>query len=235
MKLGKNIQVINLSQPGYSIENSPHLYIAIGQYFEPDIIVTSHAWNDFFIIKNYDEDLNFQRKLEPRESVKNTLLDYFPFQQILSRLIIVRRRIIQNEVLENRLKSTTSVIPNISKESINWIGSKYRNLIDLTEGKPIFIIKQGNLLSENNAEFDDFIPWEFIGMDKASLVNAYERYFEMLEGLEGENVHLIPANTQMPKNLEYFEDSVHMTQRGLRFLGEYVCNKIYQEIIPSSK
>lgn len=227
--LNKKIQPINLSHPGFSIFDAPHLFLQKGSHYEFNTVVVNHLWNDIKFISALTTNQDILKNTKPESSkvtLKSILLDLGLFQNTLGNIVILYRNF--NEIMgENTFKYNKPITNDNIRNGLKKIKMQYISLIKLIEkDKTIILFKQPLIVESNNSRYDKYISYELIGMDKLALLDVQNRYYQMLDDLEIEfsNVTIFDANNILPKNLEYFEDHVHLQRIAQKTLGKALCN-----------
>lgn len=235
--LNKNEEVkyqnLNFSHPGNSIFDAPHLLLQKGTHFNTDWIITYHLWNDIKFIRALSRNSDFLFNTNPSDSsitLKSVLLDLGIFHNLLGNINVIYRKYI-NRSYESSYNLTKDV--NISaldiKATLSIIKENYNALIKLSAPSQKFLfIKQGLLLDKNNDSFDSEIAWELIGLNKEEFLKVQEDYYSMLDNLarDNKNVYVLNADKIIPKNLEMYDDHVHLQRKAQKILGESACKHI---------
>tara|TARA_X000000368_G_scaffold66795_1_gene48089 strand:- start:4392 stop:5477 length:1086 start_codon:yes stop_codon:yes gene_type:complete len=235
--LNKNQEIqyqnLNFSHPGNSIFDAPHLLLQKGIHFNSDWIITYHLWNDIKFIRALSENSDFIFNTNPSDSsitLKSVLLDLGIFHNLLGNINVIYRKFI-NRSYESSFDLTKNV--NIKESDIDStlsiIKDNYVALINLSSPSQKFLfIKQGLLLDENNNSYDAEISWELIGLNKVEFLKVQSDYYSMIDSLakDNANVYFLDADKIIPKNLEMYDDHVHLQRKAQKILGESVCEYI---------
>jgi len=233
---GKQYQIINLSQPGYSIFNAPHLYIQKGRHFSADIVFVYHFWNDIKYIRlmaqNFDSILESGVAEEPDffsyEYVKGVLLSVGLFPNLLGNMNVLRHKFsglaVENSYAEDQVIDFADIDYGVEQMS-----KYYRFLVKLLGEKNIVLIKQASLVDELSSINEQHIGYELVGMDKEKFIYAQKSYFAMLDRLakSQSNVFVFDANTLIPKDLQYFDDHVHLQRKGQKLMAGELCQALH--------
>jgi len=223
-------QNLNFSQPGYSIFDAPHLYIQKGFQFDIDFIVTYHLWNDIKFIRALSLDPEFffnTNAITQNHTLKSIFLDLEIFPNLSGNLNILYRKY-TNTNLENAYKIEEDIkVTDVEIElTLEKIKEQYHALIRLrSPATKLLLIKQGLLLNQNENSNDAEISWDTIGLTKEQFLNIQSLYYGMLDDLARDypNVFVLNADGIIPKNLEMYEDHVHLQSKAQEILGIKVC------------
>ncbi|WP_420347408.1 hypothetical protein [Pelagibius sp.] len=224
----RDYQYVNLSQPGYSVENAPHLYIQIAQHLNPRNIFVYHAWNDLKLVSRLASDRNrrfFSGVSRNQWSIKNALLDLGLFPNIIQRANIFFR---SNLATENYYADSKVSEEDIAF-AIDFLRRQYEVLIDLAgEDRQIYLIKQGVNIDGEGLPPKDAVIGRLQRMTKAQFQSALTAYFSMLDDLAEDHtqVRVIDAQSMLPKTEDIFEDHVHLQTKGNRLLAEVICSNL---------
>jgi|TARA_B110000977_G_scaffold198478_1_gene283421 hypothetical protein len=228
-----NYQNLNFSHPGYSIFDAPHLLLQKGAYFKIDWLITYHLWNDIKFIKAFAKNPDFLFNRQPEvstTSLKSIILDLGIFPNLLGNMNLVYKRYLksnQESFYENDIGK------EISREDIEstiaLIKSNYLALIKLSPPSRNFLfVKQGLLLDKDNDSFDSEIAFHYIGLTKRQFLLAQDKYYSMLDEIASgyPNVHVFNADEIIPKDLEMYEDHVHLNAKAQSILGKSICKHL---------
>ena len=228
-KEGKDYQGVNLSQPGYSIFDAPHLFIQKGYRYDPGVMVVYHLWNDIKVIAALAENPDFLMSAGVASnsvSLKSILLNYKILPNLVGNLHIALKTFTSNQS-ENAYSSTGNPIKNDDiLLALSEIKKRYETLLLLLgPEKKVILIKQGLLLDKDNNEFDQHISYNLIGLSKSQFLKSQSLYYEMIDGLakNHRNVLVFDADKLIPKNLEYYEDHVHLQRKAQILLATGLC------------
>ena len=227
-------QNLNFSHPGNSIFDAPHLFLQKGIHFKTDWIVTYHLWNDIKFISAITENNDFLFSAIPSDSsltLKSLLLDLGIFPNLLGNINILYRKYINDSIYESsyNVDKKINITDSDIDSTLRIIKSNYDALIKLSSPSQKFLlIKQGLLLDKDNNIYDSEIAWQLIGLNKKQFLNVQERYYSILDSLakDNKNVYVLNADEVIPKNLEMYDDHVHLQKKAQKILGSSVCNFI---------
>ena len=219
--------LVNLSIPGNSIFDVPHQIIQKGLRIKHEAIVINNLWNDMKFIKRMADD-KFVFFTTP--VVKNTdfiakfFKKYVPFKNFFGLIYLVYRNEF-NTITEDFDMQINKTQPQI-KIWLREVRQQYENVINLTSTKTkIFLLKQSLLLNEGSEDVDLLSGFNLLGLTKSEMIEARDAYYLMLEELRDlhSNVMVIDVASSIPKDLEHFEDHVHLQKKGQKILGHSVC------------
>ena len=228
-----NYQNLNFSHPGYSSFDAPHLLLQKGAHFKIDWLITYHLWNDIKFIKALVNDPDFLFNTQPavsKTSLKSIILDLGIFPNLVGNMNMVYKRFLkssQESFYDNDIKK--KILEEDIELGIALIKRNYLALIKLSPPNRNFLfIKQGLLLDKDNDSFDSEIAFDFIGMTKRQFLLTQEKYYSMLDeiALGYPNVHVFNADEIIPKNLEMYEDHVHLNAKAQSVLGMVICKHL---------
>ena len=228
-----NYQNLNFSHPGYSSFDAPHLLLQKGDYFKIDWLITYHLWNDIKFIKALAKDPHFLFNTQPavsKTSLKSIILDLGIFPSLIGNMNLVYKRFV-------RSSQESFYVNNVGKEisekdialTIARIKRNYLALIKLSPPSRNFLfVKQGLLLDKDNDSFDSEIGFDLVGLTKRQFLLAQEKYYSMLDEIASgyPNVHVFNADEIIPKNLEMYEDHVHLNSNAQSVLGKGICEHL---------
>jgi len=228
-----NDHILNFSHPGYSSFDAPHLLLQKGAYFKIDWLITYHLWNDIKFIKALVNDPDFLFNTQPAvstTSLKSIILDLGIFPNLLGNMNVVYKRFLkssQESFYDNDIGR--KILKEDVELGIARIKRNYLALIKLSPPDRNFLfVKQGLLLDRDNDSFDSEIRFDAIGLTKRQFLSAQEKYYSMLDeiALEYPNVHVFNADEVIPKDLEMYEDHVHLNVKAQNLLGKGVCEHL---------
>ena len=225
-----NYQNLNFSHPGYTSFDAPHLLLQKGVYFKIDWLITYHLWNDMKFITALAEDPDFLFNAQiavSKTSLKSIILDFGIFPNLVGNMNLVYKRFVKSNKESFYDKG---IGKEISEEdivsAIALIKRNYLALIKLSPARRNFLfVKQGLLLDKDNDSFDSEIGFNLIGLTKSQFLLAQEKYYSMLDEIASgySNVHVFNADEIIPKNLEMYEDHVHLNVKSQSVLGKSIC------------
>tara|TARA_B100000242_G_C43054304_1_gene492983 strand:+ start:5317 stop:6399 length:1083 start_codon:yes stop_codon:yes gene_type:complete len=228
-----NYQNLNFSHPGYSSFDAPHLLLQKGAYFKIDWLITYHLWNDMKFITALAEDPEFLFNAQiagSETSLKSIILDLGIFPNLLGNMNLVYKRFIKSYKESFYDKGVGKEIKEEDIDlAIALIKRNYIALIKLSPPSRNFLfVKQGLLLDKDNDSFDSEIGFDLIGLTKKQFLLAQEKYYLMLDEIASgyHNVNVFNADEIIPKNLEMYEDHVHLNFNAQRVLGKSICEHL---------
>ena len=224
-------QTLNYSHPGYSIFDAPHLLLQKGQHFKADWIITYHLWNDIKFIKAVAADPNFLLNTSVAESsttIKSIILDLKLLHNLVGNINVAYKKFARDKNENSYEGLTKKKIENKDIDlGLSMIRNNYLSMINLSQKNQKFLfIKQGLLLDRGNPLHDREIDYELIGLDKAQFLETQKKYGLMLDQIATDfsNVYVFDADAVIPKNLEMYEDHVHLQPQAQVLLAKSVCD-----------
>ena len=219
----KPIEFINAAVGGYcSFESFGRLWSRL-RFFEPDIIIVNHAWNDMYYFSMADSIIKWNNGLSEwsvHEKVKMTIYkpvfwDKFIFwSQALSKLRLRFSNQLSGEVAGETTGSA------LLDSTFNYDGLKIysQNLMLFKAtcelfGIKLFVCKQPTLISENTSEMDKKrCHYEFHGFNHEAHIKAFKAMYSVVDSLFPEN-NIIDLTSFSGKS-ELFYDHIHPTSLG---------------------
>jgi len=234
--LDKNFRVINASIPGATINKFKKIIPNDLVRFNPDIVLISSIWNDIKVITANKQGLIQLDKIENNKLDNNLLI--YPINTIdkLLSISVIYRKIRDyywtkklkinrhNQYIDDFIKKDNNLVRNFDIELTHY-KQQWIEIIDYLKNNNIIpiIITEERLISKNNT-IDEKRKIKYFMVNVKShleLVELFNKCDSILYNISKiKDVHIIDINDQMPKNLNYFVDHVHTTEKGSRFRAE---------------
>lgn len=227
----KNIEFINGALGGYSsFESYGRLWSQI-RFFEPDIIVMMHGWNDLYYFNNADSILKWRTnpdhswgipkiKIEP--DYKPSWIDPVirPFQSLIRLRLLLSKKITDSEGKESTKKELLTTYDERCEEIWRTQLKLFKTTSDLLNAK-LFVIKQATLIAPNLPMQERVrCRYDFHGFDHDAHVKAFKQIYQIID-------EEIPANyiidtTPLSGIPEYFHDHIHFSEEGASKMAEII-------------
>lgn len=230
----REFKLVNLSIPGNSIFDVPHQYIQKGLRIQHKAVIINNLWNDmkFINLLSKNELELFKTPVAVNtDYVAKFFKQYVPFKNFFGAIYLVNREIINTNTEYFELDGKVSSLG--MKIWLQEIKQQYKNIINLADYETkIFILKQNLLLQEKNNNLDSISGFENLGMTKVEMIEARNAYYAILDELaiQHDNVSVIDTSSIIPRDLEHFEDHVHLQPKGQKVLGNSVCNSLSKSL-----
>ena len=231
-------RLVNLSIPGNSIFDVPHQYIQKGLRIQHKAVIVFNLWNDMKFISqlsNNELDLFTTPIAENTDYVAKFFKQYVPFKQFFGTVYLIYRNTINTA--NEHFESDGKVLSSGMNLWLREVKQQYENIINLADNETkIFLLKQSLLLHEKHSNLDSLSGFEKLGLTKAKMIEARNAYYSILDELAilHENVSVIDTSSVVPRDLEHFEDHVHLQPKGQKVLGISICKSL-SELLPYSK
>lgn len=229
---GLDIQVINAGTPGYSAHQSAmRLEYELLDY-HPDIVLIYHLSNDMKLFSmSHPEEMIAKWDKHGKANAESTLLNPNRFLDGLCRYsqIVTHLRF---KFIKARIKKASageegwvydSLDRKVTPEGLDFYRKNYQTIIDLLEPRrvPLVIIEQGTLIGPDNGPAEnEHIRLDYFGFDHAEMLRAYQLGWAVNDELCREpNVFCVRESRELPHNLDYFDDEVHLSDRGRETLA----------------
>lgn len=234
--LGRDIEVVNVSAPGYSSWESSILYRYRVRELEPDAAVVYHAWNDLKLFRGLEEDGEL-RKAVYRPS---------PWRARLRRL-----------QLAWRLRSFFRPPGELAPREEHWLDVNPEDALRISEGGAAhrfarhcyddmarafaddgvvgIFASQASLLTRANVDDPEVrqrVYTEFVGLDYPEILRQWESITAMQrEAALRTGAVFADVRAAVPADLEHFRDHVHLTDAG----NEAVAAALASELLASEQ
>ena len=237
-RFGPDVAVLNAGTPGYSAFQSHKRLECDLLQLSPDLVLVYHLWNDVKYFWWSDAPALTRHLLRQGEfNQKRTLMlpawkipvvdELTRYSQLVARL---RFSIIKALIYTYRIRYEGPGHETLNKQiEPNGVNFYRENLLGIRKllaerSVPFVIVKQGSLIhSRNVSEERNRIGYAYTGFEHDVLVEAVQTGWAVNDELcTLEDVSCVAANEELPAELDYFRDHVHLQQSGLEILSEVV-------------
>ena len=238
-----NIEVLNAATPGYSTWQAYEQVKTKLLKWHPDMVLLYELYNDSLTFSHSNrQEIMDGWKLNARANYisswahANRYLDAFSF--FLPRTTdFVRMWSVHSLMMHKMVDSGAFWMnPNLDwklqKFGLEFYEENRRNLskILLQSGSiPLVIVTQASLIRETNTpEEETKIRYVFRGLNHSQLWQGYQAAREIDRRIAATepNVLLIEAHKEIPSNLSFFFDEVHLNEKGDHLLAEIVSKQL---------
>jgi len=217
--LGRDIEVVNVSAPGYSSWESSILYRYRVRDLQPDAVIVYHAWNDLKLFRGLEEDGELRKATFSPKPWRAQLRKL----QLAWRVRSLSRPPGQPAPREERwLEVHGEKAFHVSTDgpahrfARHWYHDMARTFSD--DGVLAIFASQAGLLTRANLadpELLQHIYAEFVGLDYPEILRQWEAIIEMQrEAVAQVDGVFADVRAAVPADLEHFRDHVHLTDVG---------------------
>jgi lysophospholipase L1-like esterase len=238
-RAGLPFEVVNAGTPGYSAyQSAMRLKYELINY-HPDIVLIYNLSNDMKLFAMDDPETMLKRwDAHGKANAEYTLLNPNPVLDFLCRYsqIVTHLRF---KFIKLRLKKVEageegwlyhSLDLKVTPQGIAFYRQNLQNLIDILQprGIPLVIIEQATLVGpDNTAEEKEEINYKYFGFTHEEMLEAYRQGWAVNEELARESgVYVVRDSASIPHTLEYFDDEVHLTDKGRETLAEIIARDL---------
>ena len=238
---GLKVDFINAALSGYSTFESYGKLWSRLRFYDPDIIVVNHAWNEmyYFNDKIAADPTSWKKREDGSWSVDNlaTIMQIKPhwidpfmdWSQVLTRIRLRFAEGVNGEAGDEEALSSTTLSNNYNKQGLEIFRDNLK-LIKATVhsiGADLFVVKQATLLTPTTLEQDRAkARYDYHGFNHDAHVDAYNRIYDIID-MEVDEEHIIDA-TPVSGVSGYFHDHVHPTEEGAAKIADIVSDRIYK-------
>lgn len=238
-RTGKQFQVVNAGTPGYSAyQSSMRLKHELIDY-DPDLVTIYNLSNDMKIFAMTDPASMIKKwDAHGKANEAVTLLNPNPvldelcrWSQMVThlRFKFIKARIKRAEAGdEGWYYDSYELKP--AEEGIEFYLDNHRRIIDTLRprGIPLVIIKQATLVGPDNSPEDIAeIRYDYFGFNHERMLQAYHMAWDALGELcETDNVYCVNRGTDIPHTVLYFDDEVHLTDKGRETLARIIADDL---------
>lgn len=223
-----NIDYINAAHGGYStFESYGRLWSRL-RFFNPDIIVVYHGWNDMYYFNEYADNPDTwksggqEETFKPIRGIKNTLISW---SQVLARikLFMERKKYSGNGETGKSMELKPTFNPkglDVYEGNLNLIKSfSSENNIKL------FVCMQATLITNETKDEDkERIKYGLHGFNHNAHVNAFTSIYEVID--QNFNKEYIIDLTSLSGISSNFYDQVHPTKKGTSEIARIVADSL---------
>jgi lysophospholipase L1-like esterase len=234
-RTGLRFEVVNAGTPGYSSYQSVMRMKYELIDYNPDLVIIYNLSNDMKLFSMTDPESMIEKwdahgKANAAMSILNPnwFLDFLcRYSQMVThgrfKLIKARTRKV---MAGHEGWKYDSFDLKVTDEGIEFYKNNHRMLIDTLKpsGIPLVIVKQATLVGPDNTPRDiEEIRYDYFGFNHQEMLRAYKLAWEALEELcAQDNVYCVRGSTDIPHNVDYFNDEVHLTDLGRETLAEII-------------
>lgn len=234
---GKRIDFINAAASGYtSFESYGRLWSRL-RFFEPDIVVVNHGWNEMYYF-NSDEMRTFRTLpdgswslTEPRMNATHAphwVDPFIRYSQTLTRLRLALTTDAGGEVGE---PGAARLASDFKRDNLEVWRTNLRLMKEACElmGADLFVVKQATLIVPGLSEEDQArCEYGYHGFDHDAHVEAYREIYRVIEEeFPKESVIDLTSVSGRP---ECFFDHVHPTARGANEFAQIVASALVRHL-----
>lgn len=234
------IDFINAGLSGYSTFESYGKLWSRLRFYNPDIVVVNHAWNEmyYFNDKIAADPTSWKKREDGSWSVDNqaTIMQIKPhwvdpfmgWSQALTRVRLRFAEGVNGEAGDEEALSNSTLSNTYNKKGLEIFRENLKLIEATTEsiGADLFVMKQATLITPTTSEQDRARSrYDYHGFDHNAHVDAYNRIYDIIEE-EVDEKYIIDA-TPVSGVSAYFHDHVHPTEEGAEKIAEIVSDQIY--------
>jgi len=241
-KLGFPVEVINAGTPGYSAyQSAMRLKYELMDY-DPDMVLVYHLANDMKLFWMDDPAEMISRWdrhgwANERASIlnPNPLLDAAcRYSQMVThlRFKFIKRRMKKARVEEEGWSFHT-LDKDITPQGLDFYKQNLLAMWDTlnARGIPLVIVKQGTLVDPGNTPKQrEMIKYRYYGFTHEKMVEAYNLGWKINDLVceQRDNAYCSDAAAEIPRTDEYFDDSVHLTDKGRELLAKILTRHLIE-------
>lgn len=229
-RLKMNVEVINLSLPGYDIFNSKLNYLCFGRAFHPDAVIVYHTWND---IKHF-------RSIPDRPYTPVAWVPNKPLWQRVARATQLGRRArnflwtMSRRKMEIAYRSVegTNVgfdVP-VDEKAFAWERQNFVDVVRMIQaaGQLPILVSQASLVTDDGLKDPEirFTHGNLPGVPKMTLpiiAETWRRVSKIIEDVAGETGAIfVDGYNGVPHDLIHLRDHVHLEDAGSARLAEVI-------------
>ena len=234
--LGRDVEVVNVSAPGYSSWESSILYRYKVRDLEPDAAIVYHAWNDLKLFRGLEEDG------ELRKAVYNPK----PWRARLRRMQLawrVRSLFRPPGDLAPREERWLEIDPGErfeipeGSDAHRFAAHLYRDIARTFADDDVLgvFVSQASLLTAEtlpDPAIRERVYAEFVGLGYAEILRQWDA-IERMQRAAAADAGLVFADVRsaIPADLDHFRDHVHLTALG----NEAVAAVLAAELLASER
>ncbi len=224
---GFNVEIINAAHGGYTIDDILAFYQQFVIPVDPDLVIFYEGsmnnvnFNEW--IKNYDFKFS-QNYIKLYPSWFQTIYQHSAlFVKLTNNLIFYKKNLSQNHEFNQELP----------KQSLNHYQEKVQELLSIAkENKQTIILATFITVAHQDLDIPRYHKnpyiWESLKLQlfpftTREIATIHEAYNQVLKNLAtAESIPLINTAIVFPKQVQYFNDYVHLTPEGDRLLANFI-------------
>ncbi len=233
----KKIEFINGALGGYTtFESYGRLWSRL-RFFDPDLVVVYHGWNELYYFKNPSaaarwrvprgDDWGFDQSVRLIR-IKPHPID--PFIEWSSLLCRIRRQWYSEPLRETGeavalATSWDPEAPEIFRQNLRLFVSAQEAL-----GFELLVVKQATLIAPGlSAELQGLCRYELHGFDHEAHLRAFDALYSVIDE-EVPAAQIIDA-TPLSGNKNHFGDHIHLSAGGARALADLVARDVVPHLV----
>lgn len=243
---GLSIEFLNAAYGGYtSFESYGRLWSRL-RFYEPDVIVVVHGWNEMYYFSTIDRIAKWRVLFDGSwrfDAIQGTLKSFEPLwvdrliwpSQLLTRVRLRLATPVGGE-MGGRPQAPTGLADHYDQRGLEIWRTNLRLIRDAARafGAELFVAKQATLIVPGLSEEDRRrCQYELHGFNHDAHVNAFRAIYEVIE-------QEIPAGRIIPLDRlsgqgALFYDHVHPTPTGARSFAELVTGAIESSLVARAR
>ncbi len=233
----QKITFINAGVPGYSsFESFGKLWSRL-RFYQPDVIVVFHGWNELYYFNMVDR-IHQWRVLDDGDwdiDRLNQKVKQYP--DISSESILYKSRLLTyiRTLFATPKEGEISTIKEVRDTFDEGAFEVWRTNLQMIQrtadliGAELYVAKQATLAAEDTTEeAKKTIRYNFVGMSHEALLRAFEGLYRVIDK-EIPADHIIDT-TEISGNAAYFYDHIHLTPEGAGRIAEIVSRFLRQRL-----
>lgn len=229
---GRNIDFINAALGGYcSFESYGRLWSRL-RFFQPDIVILYHGWNEMYYFEDADNIVTWKTLPDGSWSFKQTPtpITYFsphPIDPLLrwsQGLSHIRLRCAS---ISGEIGTAKSLKSDFNKKGLDVWRSNLRLIRNTCQsiGAKLFVVKQATLIVPDLPESDRRRCSCYLhGFDLNAHIKAYRDIYKVIDEEIPQEFIIDP--TDLSGQSELFYDHVHLNPEGSRALADNLASRL---------
>lgn len=222
-KYGEKIEVINAGVPGYSAFESKINYLYRIRPLEPDVVIVYHTWNDMKRFHLLEQGIYPLKDTYQRDNIKAFLRNF----QFAWRIRNVLHSTVMKRLGEN-VYGGSGGDSTITEGGLahQWERENYDDLATWANADgviPVFA-SQGSLMGDDNIdkrEVQDEVGTEYQNMSHQEILKQWKAITKIIQtSAEQHDGLFVDVFNEVPHDMEYFWDHVHLTEKGNRLVAD---------------
>ncbi len=243
-----NIEVINAGIPGHATTDSVSRLMTEGHFLGPDYVLLYQGWNDIKYFTWPEPILRVMRPLKPNpllyyqgsldRFLGETLESYGRVRNIyLSAVLDLDtegaidpwRDVEDDWELATFMETAQSDARGIYESGPKQFELNIRNFVSVVRniGATPILVRQARLVHPGNTDTEkERIRYDYVKLDHAGLVQAFETIDRLTERIAREQNVLWIDTRSVPKDLETFYDHIHLRPQGAEALASIIADAL---------
>jgi len=237
----QEFEFINASLPGYTTFDSYGRLWSRLRFYEPDVIVMYHGWNEmYYFNKDVADNIHKLRVLSDGswssgEHVETNVRQYepLPIDPYIqhSQLLTLIRTHFSTPLEWGEIAVRKGLADSYDKRGLDIFRTNLRLIraaADLFDAE-LFVVKQATLISERSSvEVLKNAKCEYHGFTCEAHLRAFRDIYKVIEE-EIESDKIIDA-TPLSGESAYFHDHIHLKEEGARKLAETIAENLSKQL-----